>query len=90
MLMGQSRPVNMGLLDRLFGKPGIADFAAEMIWALREGGHKTDLRFDASENRIVRGDPDAQWTVNLANLYQTNMKQLRSRRAECVRSARLN
>jgi hypothetical protein len=68
----------MALFDRLFGKPSIADFAQQMIEAFREAGDKTDLRFDASENRIVRGDPDAQWTVNLGNLYQTYLKQPRS------------
>jgi len=72
----------MGLLDRLFGKPRIAEFAALMIQAFREAGDRTDLRFDASENRIVRSDPDAQWTVNLANLYQTYPNQRRSQRAE--------
>jgi hypothetical protein len=58
-----------------------------MIQAFREAGDKTDLRFEASENRIVRGEPDAQWTVNLANLYQTYLQLPRSQRAEYVRSA---
>jgi len=57
-----------------------------MIQAFREAGDKTDPRFDASENRIVRGDPEAQWTVNLANLYLTYLKQPRSQRAEYLRS----
>jgi hypothetical protein len=76
----------MGLFDRLFGKPSIADFAAQMIQAFREAGDKTDLRFDASENRIVRGESDDQWTVNLANMYQTYLQQRRSGRAEYVRT----
>jgi hypothetical protein len=46
----------MGLLDRLLGKPSVADFAAQMIQALHEVGDKTDRRFDAAENRMVRGD----------------------------------
>jgi len=57
-----------------------------MIQAFREAGDKTDLRFDPSENRIVRGDPDAPSTVNLANMYQAFLREPRSRRAECVRS----
>jgi hypothetical protein len=76
----------MGLLDRLLGKPSIAEFAQQMIQAFREAGDKTDLRFDPSENRIVRGDPDGPSTVNLANMYQTFLGEPRSRRAECVRS----
>jgi hypothetical protein len=76
----------MGLLDRLFGNPSVADFAAQLIQALREAGDKTDLRFDPSENRIVRGDPDGPSTVNLANMYQAFLREPRSRRAECVRS----
>jgi hypothetical protein len=76
----------MGLLNRLFGKPSIADFAAEMIQAFHEAGDKTDLRFDASENRIVRGECDDQWTVNLANMYQMYLQQPRQRRAEYVRT----
>jgi hypothetical protein len=40
----------MGLLDRLFGKPSVADFAPEMIQAFREAGDTSDLRFDASGN----------------------------------------
>ncbi|MGO9468104.1 MAG: hypothetical protein ACLQIB_45830 [Isosphaeraceae bacterium] len=61
----------MGLLDRLLGKPSVASFAAQMIQAFREAGDKTDLRFDASENRIVRNDPDSPWVANLENMYQT-------------------
>ncbi len=76
----------MGILDRLLGKPSIAEFAAQMIQAFREAGAKTDLRFDASENRIVRNDPDSPWVGNLDNMYQTYLKQPRSRRAEYVRS----
>jgi hypothetical protein len=76
----------MGLLDRLFGKPSIADFAAQMIQAFREAGDKADLRFEAAEIRIVRADPDGPSTVNLANIYQTFLREPRSRRAECVRS----
>src|SRR6516165_3494689 len=76
----------MGLLDRLLGKPSIADFAAQMIQAFREAGDKTDLRFEAAENRIVRAGPDGPSTVNLANIYQTYLREPRSRRAECVRS----
>src|SRR6202008_3152145 len=52
----------------------------------REAGDDTDLRFDAAENRIDSGDPDAQWTVNIANLYQTYLQQPPSQRAEYVRS----
>ncbi len=33
----------MGLLDRLFGKPNIAEIVAQMIQAFREAGDKTDL-----------------------------------------------
>ncbi len=40
----------MGLLDRLFGKPSIAEVAAQMIQAFREAGDKRDPPFDASEN----------------------------------------
>ncbi|MGO9919413.1 MAG: hypothetical protein ACLQIB_32530 [Isosphaeraceae bacterium] len=76
----------MGLLDRLFGKPSVANFAEPMIQAFHEAGDKTDLRFDASENRIVRNDPDSPWIANLDNMYQTYLKQPRSRRAEYVRS----
>ena len=76
----------MGIIDRLFGNPSVADFAAQLIQALREAGDKTDLRFDPSENRIVRGDPDPPSTINLANMYQTFLREPRSRRAECVRS----
>ncbi len=76
----------MGLLDRLLGKPTIADFAQQMIQAFREAGNKTDLRFDASESRIVRNDPDSPWVANLDNMYQRYLKQPRSRRAEYVRS----
>jgi hypothetical protein len=76
----------MGLLNRLFGKPSIADFAAQMIEAFREAGDMTDLRFDAAENRIVRGHSDDQWTLNLANMYQIYLREPRSQRAECVRS----
>jgi hypothetical protein len=76
----------MGLLDRLFGKPSIVDFAHQMIQAFREAGDNSELRFDPSENRIVRGDPDPPSTINLANMYQTFLREPRSRRAECVRS----
>jgi hypothetical protein len=76
----------MGLLDRVFGKPSVATFAAEMIRAFREAGHTSDLRFDVSENRLVGGDSDVPWTVNLANLYQTYLQEPRSERAEYVRS----
>jgi hypothetical protein len=76
----------VGLLDRLFGKPTIADFAAEMIKAFREAGDKTDLRFDASENRIVRGEPHDGWMVNVANMYQIYLRDPRSQRAERVRT----
>jgi hypothetical protein len=76
----------MGLLDRLFSKPRVATFAQQMIQALREAGDNTDLRFDASENRIVRGAADVPWTVNLANLSQTYLQEPRSKRAEYVRS----
>ena len=76
----------MGFLDRLFGKPSIADFAAQMIQAFREAGDKTDLRFDAAENRIVRGESDDQWTVNLGRTYHTYLKEPCSQRAQWVRS----
>jgi hypothetical protein len=76
----------MGLLNRLFGKPSIADFAQQMIQAFRASGDKSDLRFDASENRIVRGESDDQWTVNLANMYQMYLQRPRSERAEYVRT----
>jgi hypothetical protein len=76
----------MGLLDRLFGKPSIADFAEQMIEAFRGAGDNTDLRFDAAENCIVRSDADAPWTVNLANMYQAYLQTPRSERAEYVRS----
>jgi len=76
----------MGLLYRLFGKPSVASFAQQMIQAFREAGDKTDLRFEASESRIVRGDPDGPSTVNLANMYETFLREPRSRRAECLRS----
>ncbi len=55
----------MRILDRLFGKPSVAIFAEPMIQAFREAGDKTDLRFDASENRIVRNDPDSPWVAHL-------------------------
>jgi hypothetical protein len=76
----------MGIIDRLFGKPSVAEFAHQMIQAFREAGDKADLHFDPSENRIVRGDPDPPSTINLANMYQTFLREPRSRRAECVRS----
>jgi hypothetical protein len=41
----------MELINRLFGKPSIADFAAEMIQAFREAGDKTELGFDAWKYR---------------------------------------
>ncbi len=77
----------MGLLDRLFGKPSIAEFAQQMIQAFREAGDKTDLRFDASGNRIVRNDPDDPWVANLDNMYEMYVREPRSRRAEYVRTA---
>jgi hypothetical protein len=40
----------MGLLDLLFGKASIADFAQQMIQAFREAGDRTDLRIDPSGN----------------------------------------
>jgi hypothetical protein len=76
----------MGLLDQLFGKPSVADFAAQMIQAFRKAGDKTDLRYDAARNRIAQVDADEPWVANLANMYQTYLKEPRSRRAECVRS----
>jgi len=53
----------MGLLDRLFGKPSVAEFAAQMMQAFREAGDKTDLRFGATENRIVCDDRGSEWAV---------------------------
>jgi hypothetical protein len=76
----------MGLLDRLFGKPSVADFAARMIQAFREAGDKTDLRYDAARNRNARVDAVEPWVANLADMYQRYLKEPRSRRAECVRS----
>jgi hypothetical protein len=76
----------MGMLDRLFGIPSVADFAQQMIQAFREAGDVTDLRFDAAAKCIVRSDPDAPWTVNLANMYQAYLQTPRSERAEYVRS----
>jgi hypothetical protein len=70
----------MGFLDRLFGKPNVATFAAVMIHAFREGGNISDLRFDAAENCIARSDPDAPWIVNLDKV---------SRRGLCTRGQRL-
>jgi hypothetical protein len=77
---------SMGMFNRLFAKPSIATFAAPLMQAFREAGGPTELRFEPSENRIVRTDSDGNWTVNLANLYQTYIREARSRRAEYVRS----
>jgi uncharacterized protein YtpQ (UPF0354 family) len=77
----------MGILDRLFGKPSVARFAAEMIQALRQAGEQDELLFDAPENRLVRAnEPDRNWTLNLHNVYQVYLQQPRSKRSEYVHS----
>jgi hypothetical protein len=51
----------MAPFDCFIGKPSVADFAQQMIQAFHEAGDKTDLRFDASNKRIVRDDPEYPW-----------------------------
>jgi hypothetical protein len=72
----------MGLLHRLLGKPTIADFAAEMIQAFREAGDKSDLRFDAAGNRIIRSDAGSDSNSNLSRLYDLSLREPRSRRPD--------
>jgi hypothetical protein len=77
----------MGILDRLLGKPSIDNFAAQMIRALHAAGEQSELRFDATERRIVKvHGSDHEWLVNLDDIYPTYLAQPRGKRAEYIRS----
>jgi hypothetical protein len=72
----------MGVLDRLFGKPSVASFAAQMIEALHRAGETAELRFHASEIRILRGgSSDRDWVINLDNMYREYVQQSRTEEA---------
>jgi hypothetical protein len=43
----------MKFLDKLFGRPTLDRFAAELIQAMREAGETDELRYDAPEKRIL-------------------------------------
>src|SRR5262245_14949862 len=82
----------LSIIDRLFGRPSPAAFAARLIRALREAGDTDDLRFDPSGGRIVRsreGEPAG--FIGLGNFYPTDCRLPRSQRAgylrTCVRMA---
>jgi hypothetical protein len=49
---------SMGLFDKLFARPTIDRFAAELIQALQEAGETDELRHDAPERRILA---DPRW-----------------------------
>jgi hypothetical protein len=64
-------------------EPILATFAAQFIQGFHQVGETAELRFDASEHRIVRVDKPP---VNLGNLYLTYLREPRSQRAEFVRT----
>ena len=78
---------SMRIFDKLFGKPSLAGFAAELIQALQDAGDTDELRHDPAEHRILRlHDGKVAGVVNLNNLYRTYRRQPRARRPEYLRS----
>jgi hypothetical protein len=82
----------MRFLDKLFGRPTLDRFAAELIQAMREAGETDELRYDASERRILQvREVQVAGVMNLGNMYSNYRRLPRSRRPEflrvCVRRA---
>jgi hypothetical protein len=83
---------SMRFFDKLLGRPTLDGFAAELIQAMREAGETDELRYDASERRILHvRDGDVTGVLNLGNLYSNYRQVPRARRPEylrvCVRTA---
>ena len=77
----------MGLLDRVFGKPTVERFAADLVRGLKNAGDHAEYRYDPPQNRILRlVDGKAAGELNLANMFRTYAAAPRGRRADVLRS----
>ena len=60
----------MGFFDKLFSRPTLDHFAAELIQAMQEAGDTDELRHDSPERCILPiSVGEVAGTINLGNLY---------------------
>jgi hypothetical protein len=83
---------NVGLFDRLLGRPSLDRFAADLMRGIREAGETGELRFDRAEGSILQvRDGEVIGVLNLGNIFGNYRQLPRSRRPEflrtCVRMA---
>src|SRR5262249_31484070 len=76
----------MGILDRFFGPPSEAKFAAELIAAYKEGDPAKHWKYDLTAHCLcVAGEGTDDHVVNLPNLYATYLGLSRQERREYIR-----
>ncbi len=78
----------MGLLSWLSGKPTEAQFAEQMLAALRAVGDSRELIYDSSQNSLVVKN-GAECRINLTNIFHEHLKlPVTERKANVERLAR--